>query len=590
MMAPPASIETLTGILQWQSAHHPQRTHVFLYEESGAVADVTFAQLAAGARRVAAGLQGVGIQAQDTVALMLPTGLDYLECFFGILFAGGIPVPIYPPARMSSIEDHLIRHAAILDNARTKALITFRQARPIATLLTAHVKRRCQVLDAQNLVRFEAEGVPVQTQTDDVALVQYTSGSTGQPKGVVLTNANLLANIRALGKRLNVDGNDVFVSWLPLYHDMGLIGTWLGSMCHSATFVLMSPLDFLRRPDRWLWAIHRHGGTISAAPNFAYELCLRRIKDRTIEGLNLQTLRYCGNGAERVAHTTIEQFESRFAAHGISPGTVQPVYGLAECSLGLTLPPAGRRVLTDSVARRELMDGHAVPAGSADPARVETLVSCGTPLDDHQVRVVDDTGRVLPERSVGQIEFRGPSATQGYLNNDAATKLLKRGDWLISGDFGYLHHGELYVTGRAKDVINRRGRNVWPFDLEVAVGEIDGVRQGCVAVVGLPDPVSGTEEVVVVAESRLRDSHSRTDLERRIRETAIGLLGFAPQRIVLVPVNTVPKTSSGKLRRAATAELLRSGTIGHARATWIQFARLVGGGVLSRLRRAANPG
>ncbi len=339
----------------------------------------------------------------------------------------------------------------------------------------------------------------------DIAFLQYTSGSTGSPKGVVLTHANLLANIRAMGRAAGVLPNDVFVSWLPLYHDMGLIGAWLGTLYHGVPLVVMSPTDFLGRPESWLWAMHRHRGTLSGAPNFAYEICATRLDDSRLAGLDLSSWRVAYNGSEPVSPDTVVRFNRRFAAYGFDPRAQAPVYGLAESAVGLTFPPLDRGVLIDRVDRRQLAiagDGTSGARGRCERAAHRLLRA---PPAGHEIRVVDAAGQECPERREGRIEFRGPSATSGYFRNPEATRRLFDDGWLDTGDLGYLAGGELYVTGRAKDIIIRGGQHIHPQEAEAAIGNLPGIRKGCVTLFGAPDPASGTEKVVVLAETRESD-------------------------------------------------------------------------------------
>lgn len=302
------------------------------------------------------------LQPRQAVALMLPTGRDYLAAFFGVMMADAIPVPIYPPARMAQIEDHLRRHARILSNAGAALIITFDQAKPVAVMLQAAVPELRAIVTPQEL-RTPAAAIRTRAQAGDIAFLQYTSGSTGDPKGVMLTHANLLANVRALGQAARAVQSDVFVSWLPLYHDMGLIGAWFGSLYHGMPLVLMSPLSFLARPALWLQAITHYGGTISTAPNFAYELCIRHVSDAVMAELDLSAWRLALNGAEPVSPATLERFAERFGHCGFKRQALTPVYGLAESSVGLAFPPLERGPRIDLVQRQALdRKRKAVPA------------------------------------------------------------------------------------------------------------------------------------------------------------------------------------------------------------------------------------
>jgi 1-acyl-sn-glycerol-3-phosphate acyltransferase len=583
--AEPYDAETLPEVLDWHARAHPDRTHIILQDDSGNESAITYADLRDGAERVAAGLLARELLPGQSVAIMLPTGRDYFFCFLGVVLAGGVPVPVYPPARPSQIEDHLRRHAGILSNALVAMLITVAEAKPVARLLQAQLEGVLSVVTPQELSGgARAQRLPL--RAENIALLQYTSGSTGTPKGTVLTHANLLTNIRAMGRALEVSSTDVFVSWLPLYHDMGLIGAWLGSLYHACPLVVMSPLTFLARPERWLWAIHKHRGTLSASPNFGYELCLRKIPDAAIAGLDLSSWRMAFNGAEPVSVETITRFAQRFGHYGLRPEAIAPVYGLAECSVGLAFPPPGRGPLIDSIKRGKFVrSGHAEPVGAgADALRV---VACGRPLPGHEVRVVDAAGHELGERMEGRLEFRGPSATSGYFRNPEQTRRLFHGDWLDSGDFAYLAEGDIFLTGRAKDVIIRAGRNIYPYELEEAVGDIPGIRKGCVAVFGSPDPVTGTERLVVLAETREAAAARQEALRERINALTLDILGMPADNIVLAPLHSVLKTSSGKIRRAACRELFEQGAQ-PARTVWWQVIRLAWAGVLPQLRRGVR--
>jgi 1-acyl-sn-glycerol-3-phosphate acyltransferase len=574
-------------LLQWHVQSHPERLYLYLHGEDDQVTEITYGNLFAGAAAVAAGLRARGLEPGQPVALMLPTGGEFFSSFYGILLAGGIPVPLYPPMRLSQIEDHLRRQVNILANAQASILITVPEAQRLARLLRSHVHALQSVLTVAELATDHKDFVPPPLRTQDIALLQYTSGSTGTPKGVMLTHANLLANIRIMGEVAKSTPADIFVSWLPLYHDMGLIGACLGSLYHTCPLVLMSPLSFLTRPERWLWAIHTHRGTLSAAPNFAYELCLHRIDERTIDGLDLSSWRLALNGAEPISPDTIRRFCERFARYGFRPEAVTPVYGLAECALGLGFPPPGRGLHLDRVKREPFQrSGRAEPASAEDPTALR-FVSCGQPLPGHQIRIVDATGYEAVERQVGRLQFKGPSATSGYFRNAEATRQLFDGDWLDSGDLAYIAGGEVYLTGRAKDLIIRAGRNIYPDELEEAIGNLPDIRKGCVAVFGSPDPASGTERLVVLAETRETDAAARDQLRRQVDGVVMDILGTSADDVVLAPPQTVLKTSSGKIRRADCRERYARGDLrGRPRAVWWQLTRLALTGALPQVRRA----
>jgi 1-acyl-sn-glycerol-3-phosphate acyltransferase len=587
----PVQAMTVTEVLDWHVRSHPARTHIYLYEDAEKVQEITYADLRAGAAAGAGGLQERGLQPGQAVAIMLPTCREFFESFYGVLLAGGIPVPIYPPLRRSQIEDHLRRQATILRNARVSILITVAEAQRVARLLGSQVEGLRHIVTVSDLAATRGAAAWPIVQAQDIAFLQYTSGSTGDPKGVILTHANLLANLRAMGQVAHTTSRDVCVSWLPLYHDMGLIGAWLGSLYYACPLVLMSPLTFLARPERWLWAIHTHRGTFSAAPNFAYELCLRKIEDRDIEGLDLSSWRMALNGAEPISPETVVRFCERFARYGFRAEAMAPVYGLAEASLGLAFSSPGRGAQIDRIAREPfLRSGRAVPAEDADASALR-FVACGQPLPGHQIRIVDATGYEVPERQVGRLEFRGPSVTSGYFRNPEETRRLFHGEWLDSGDLAYIARGEVYLTGRAKDLIIRAGRNIYPQELEEAIGDLPGIRKGCVAVFGSPDPVSGTERVIALAETRETEPTAMETLRGQVEATAMDLLGTPIDQVVLAPPYTVLKTSSGKIRRAASRERYERGRLAERqRAVWWQVTRLAFAGILPQLRRGVQQG
>jgi acyl carrier protein len=582
---------TLVEVLEWHTAQHPDRLHLtVLQDQAAVVGTLTYGELAARARNVARGLIAHDVVPDDRVALMLPTSLDFFVAFFGILYAGAIPVPIYPPMRLSQLEDHLRRQTGILRNAGCCLLITMPEGLWLASLLRPQVESLKAI---ESVTGLEALASPLDLHfpknPDSIALIQYTSGSTGDPKGVVLSHANLLANIRAMGAVMEASSADVLVSWLPLYHDMGLIGAFLGCLHFAAPLYAMSPLSFLVQPESWLWAIHRFRATFSASPNFGFELCLNKIADADLKGLNLSSLRMVVNGAEPISAQTLRRFIDRFGRYGFSADAMAPVYGLAECSVGLAFPPPGRGPVIDRISRDRLSrEGIAELAKLEDPRPLE-IVACGQPLPGHEIRIVDEAGHELGDRQEGRLEFRGPSATRGYFRNEAKTRELIRDGWHDSADRAYVAGGDVYITGRIKDIIIRAGRHLYPQEIEEAVAAIPGIRKGGVAVFGLIDPSSGTERVVVLAETRESDPAVRSELMARVHEMTTIISGTPPDEIVFAAPRTVPKTSSGKIRRSAAKEIYVSGHIGQRqRALRWQIVRLALSGALARMRRLAR--
>ncbi len=586
--AAPESARTWAEVLWRHAEVEPDRVQIHLLEgDSGQ--DITYAGLLETSLRVAAGLQARGLQPNETVAIMLPTSSDFFYSFFGVMLAGGIAVPIYPPARPDKIEEYVRRQVKILHNAEVRFLITWDRAKSVSNLMGLSLPSLQGVTSVTELERIGRDSGLRPNARDvnaaDIAFIQYTSGSTGDPKGVVLTQSNVLANVRGIGGAVKFRPDDVVVTWLPLYHDMGLIGSWLFSVYYGAPITVLSPLDFLARPERWLWALHDSGGSLCPAPNFAYELCARKIRDEALTGLDLSRWRIAINAGEAVLPETLKRFAQRFAPYGFRPEAYVPCYGLAECSVALTFPPIDRPPRIDVIDRRAYSrEGRAeqetaaaastATNGTGDPDLLR-FVANGTPLPGHEVQLVDDEGRVAGERVQGRILFRGPSRTPGYYRNPkASTAVIDAEGWMDSGDLGYWARGELFVTGRAKDLIIRAGHNIVPQEIEAATAEVKGVRRGCVAAFGSRDPRSGTERVVVVAETRETNAHERRRIKADIGHR-VAAAGVPPDRVVLAPPGAIPKTSSGKIRRQETKRLYEAGKLGGThRPAWVQIASL----------------
>ncbi|MFQ5589256.1 MAG: 1-acylglycerol-3-phosphate O-acyltransferase, partial [Nitrospiria bacterium] len=570
-------VRTLSEALIHHAEADPERPHIYLTTDHGTEETLSYQDLLSGATAIANGLRDKGLSRGETVSIMLPTGRTFFDTFFGVLLAGGVPVPIYPPFKPNQIEAYAARQENILKNAEAAYLITFQRVETVARLLRPRLSGLRAVLTPENL---SAGGQgetspPVLAAETDPALIQYTSGSTGNPKGVYLTHENLLANIRCMKKAMHISSADIGVSWLPLYHDMGLIGSWLFCLTHGIPISIMSPMTFLSRPEKWLWAIHRYGGTLSAAPNFAYEICATKLRDEVLQGLDLSSWRIALNGAEQISPETLKRFSARFAPYGFRPETHLPVYGMAEASVGLAFPPLERAPRIDRVSRTRFQkDGEAFPAKPAEASPL-AFVSCGLPLPEHEIRIVNESGAVLGERMEGHIEFRGPSCTSGYYRNLEKTASLFRGDWLVSGDLGYIADGELFITGRKKDVIIKGGRNLHPHEIEGVTAEVPGVRKGCIAAFGIPDKGLGTEKLVVVAETRSKTEAEQTALKADIHQRIFDEIGLPADVVCLVPPGAVLKTSSGKIARSACrAAYLKGELTKRPRRVSMQFTRL----------------
>lgn len=571
----PSNCQTLTDILRSYAEKEPQRIHIYLQDELGKEKIIRYGGLYEKALETAKGLQELGLLPRETVAIMLPTCEDFFYAFFGVLLAGGIPVPIYPPFRADRIEEYAKREAKILRNAEVRILISFTEVQTINKILRNFIPSLKAVTTVESLTNSNRSLSLSNLTGTDNALIQYTSGSTGDPKGVLLNHNNLLANIRVIGQAIEIKPTDVGVSWLPLYHDMGLIGAWLASLYFGNPIIIMSPISFLNHPERWLWAIHYHRATLSAGPNFAYELCVSKIDDQTIEGLDLSSWRLAFNGAEPIYPKTIKKFIRRFSYYGLKADTLYPVYGLAESSVALTFPPLHRPLRIDKVERDPFnQEQKAIPSQSTDKNYIE-FVSCGKPLPGHAVRIVDANGNEVSERVIGSLQFKGPSTMQGYYRNEKATKAIQNNGWWESGDLAYQADGEIFITGRKKDIIVKAGRNLYPQEIEEITAQVKGIRKGCVVAFGTVNPKQATEQLVVVAETREQRSPQQEKIVDEIIENISNAIGEPPDKVILVPPKSIPKTSSGKLQRSSTKELYLQGRLTKKQAPpWLQIMKL----------------
>jgi acyl-CoA synthetase (AMP-forming)/AMP-acid ligase II len=519
-------------------------------EHDGRLAQVSYRELLLTACRIGGALQARGCVPGDRVALVIPEVGAFIETFFGIVAAGLVPVPLCPPAQAGDLATFARQSRHILEAARARAVVTTADVAPL-------VDTCADVVLFDSLHAAAPLDAPATVPLESTALLQFTSGSTALPKGVVLSHGNIAANVAAILGPAGLDARegDVAVSWLPLYHDMGLIGMLLSSLYHPADAVIMSPVLFLKRPSAWLDAIAAYRGTVSFAPNFAYELCRRRVKTSQLDTLDLSRWRVAGCGAEPIRPDTLLQFADYFRPTGFDPRSFLPSYGLAEHSLAVTFARGGVHV--DVVdAERLVRDSRALPAvnGSASVR----VVRCGTPFPGHEIRIVDDNFNELPERQVGAIVARGPSVMQGYFDDPAATAEALRDGWLFTGDLGYLADGALHVCGRTKDLIIRQGRKYHPADIESSLADLQGVALSGVVVFAV-NHVEDADEVVAVLETRAGGRADDIDqaVRRRIRETA----GLEIDRVVITPPGTIPRTTSGKVRRAETRIRLEAGTL-----------------------------
>ena len=505
---------------------------------------ITCAELRDGAFAAARRLAGSGVGPGDAVVLLLPTGRDLVETFYGALAAGAIAVPLYPPAGARQLDASLANVRRVVDLTRPAKLVTLD---PLAGLLRDQpgIGDATDVVTAAELAAADPAEPSRRPRPDDLALIQFSSGSTGVPRGVALTHHNIVFNVRAFQAVVGMGPPDVAANWLPLYHDMGLIGTLIGTLVIQIPLALFSPLDFLRRPAMWLQTMSRYGANMSVAPQFAYNLCVRKVRDEELDGVDLSHVRLLLNGAEPTDVEECRRFEERFASAGLRRGVVTPCYGLAEHALAVSMAPP--RV---DIPVRRVED---VTAGSTGP-----------PLRGTEIRIVDPTGRDVADETIGQIALRSESVCAGYVTEGGIARATDADGWLRTGDLGFLAYGELFVVDRLKDVVIVQGRNLYPHDVEKEVARVPGVRRGRVAVFGVRSPEHGTEGLVVAPEVVLADADDPVRCAAAVRRRVVEGFGVAPHDVVLLPRGRIELTSSGKLRRHRIREEYEAGTIADA--------------------------
>ncbi|MEM6790113.1 MAG: fatty acyl-AMP ligase [Myxococcota bacterium] len=510
-------------------------------------------------RRRAAGLAARGLKKGDRIALILPEPDEFVLTFLGALAAGVVAVPMYPPQTMAKLEAYgnTLRH--VLGASDAGAVVVGESVREM--LAQQIMGSETPTLAPGELHVDEVPAsLPTTVTLDDLAFLQFTSGSTSRPKGVMVSFGNLAANARAIMfDGLEATPVDKGVSWLPLFHDMGLIGFVVAPLYAKVQVMLLPTTRFIRRPSMWLEAIDRFRGTITFAPNFAFALATRAVRASQAQDWDLSCMRALGCGAEPIQADVLRGFLDRFAAQGLAPTSILPSYGMAEATLAISFADLHGPLRTDVIDTEALKHGRAEPVAPDAPGRTE-LVSCGRAFPGHDVVVVADIdGAPAPERTVGEIWTRGPSCTAGYFDNPEASAETFSNGWLRTGDLGYLADGELYICGREKDLIILNGKNYYPQDIERIVSAVEGVRDDqCVAFSRL-DP-SGAEVAVVVAEGR-RAAVASDEVRDAIVAAVRQALGVTIDEVVFIPRGTLPKTSSGKVQRRAARQRLEAGSL-----------------------------
>jgi fatty-acyl-CoA synthase len=508
------------------------------------------------ARRRGACLLASGLHKGDRLALVIAEPHEFVLTFLGAVVAGIVPVPIYPRTSFKAKNAYVETVSHIVAAAGARGLVTLASTKPVVDEVLAHSPLE-RILVAEEFFRSEPGKVQwPSVQPADVCFLQFTSGSTSMPKGVVVTHANLVANAGAF---LGPDGldrcdEDVAITWLPLFHDMGLIGFVLGTILQDIPTVLLPTEAFARRPTMWMEAMSTYGGTITFAPNFAYSLVVKRSRDKDLEGLDLRKVRVTGCGAEPINPQVMRAFADRFAQVGFDKRAMMPSYGMAEATLAISFHPHGTDMVTDRVSAAAIQRNQAAPAREGEDS-VE-LVSCGPAFPGHRVKIVDEQGNELPERGVGEIVTMGPSVTAGYYGNSEASAQSYRDGWLHTGDLGYLAGGNIYVCGRIKDLIIIRGANFYPQDIEWTVSELPGVRRDNVVAFSVMH--DGEERLVVAAEGNSGDA---AELRKRIAAKIAETHALTTHHVAIARVGSLPKTSSGKVQRRRTKTLFERGEL-----------------------------
>lgn len=512
---------------------------------------VPYAELLDDVRRGAGYLRERGVGPGDRVLIVLPTSIDFLVTFFAAQWLGAIPVPSYPPPALERLETAIDRLVHIGNHSRSKVMVTTAQLRALLGDVAGRVKSMERVVVSDALTGGEPVNEPAPLSPDDPCFIQYTSGSTGMPKGVLLTHGNITSNVHAAGLALEVRRDDGIASWLPLYHDMGLIGGLLTPIYWRLPLALTSPLAFLSKPLRWLTMISETRSTMSPAPNFAYALAVKRTTKEERAKLDLSRWRIAMNGAEPVNARTVQEFADAFAECGFEREAIYPCYGLAEASVAVTFPKPGSPLRTKSVDRAAIADGYVV---EREGEGTMLLVGCGRPVPAHQVLVVDENGEPIERGEVGHIVVRGPSVMDGYFEDPEATAKVLQDGFLWTGDLGFQEDGALFVTGRAKDLIIVRGKNYYAEDVEQCLERVEGVRPGGSVVFAVYDEERAKDTVIAVCETKEKDQGVREKLAEHLTALVAETCGLPLEEIVLVSPGTIPKTSSGKKQRSLTRD------------------------------------
>ncbi|GAA3906610.1 fatty acyl-AMP ligase [Sphingomonas limnosediminicola] len=502
----------------------------------------------------------LGIKPGDRIALIAETGPEFAICFFGAVYAGAWPVPLPLPTSFGGREAYVDQLGVQLNSCDPALLLFPPELAEFCSAAAANAKVTSR--DWDSLAEIEpAAGELPKADPDDIAYLQYSSGSTRFPHGVAVTHRALLDNLRAHGIGLKVEDGDRVISWLPWYHDMGLVGCFLSPVAMQMSVDYLKTEDFARRPLAWLDMITRNPGTsVSYSPTFGYDICSRRMSSQTRaeDRFDLSRWRIAGNGADMIRPDVMQAFVDSFDAAGFEASAFCPSYGLAEATLAVSLMPPGEGIRLELVEENELSGG--LPGDDERPRRYRAVVNCGKPVTGMEVEIRGPAGEELPDRGIGKVYVRGLSVMHSYFRDEESTKACLSDDgWLDTGDMGYMSKGYIFIVGRAKDMIIINGRNHWPQDIEWAVEQLPGFKSGDIAAFAITGP-SGEETPAVLVHCRVSGNEERGRLRDEIRERVRAITGITPV-VELVPPRTLPRTSSGKLSRTKARNLYLSGEI-----------------------------
>jgi fatty-acyl-CoA synthase len=517
-----------------------------------------FSEMRADALASARRLIARGVRPQDRIALIAETGAEFAQLFFGIVYAGAWPVPLPLPTSFGGKESYIDQLVVQLESCDPLLLL---YPDELAEMAGAAARLRgVEPLGFGDFMVLPApDGDLPPASGDDICYLQYSSGSTRFPHGVAVTHHALLSNLAAHSHGMEVCATDRCISWLPWYHDMGLVGCFLSVVANQVSTDYLKTEDFARRPLAWLDLISRNEGTsISYSPTFGYDICARRMSSQTraSDRFDLSRWRLAGNGADMIRPDVMQEFVDAFAEAGFSPGAFLPSYGLAEATLAVTIMPPGEGIVVELVEETELSGGD---APQDRPQRFRAIVNCGKPALGMKVEIREEDGALLPEKAIGKVWTTGPSLMVGYFRDEESTAACMADGWLDTGDMGYLSDGYLYIVGRAKDMIIVNGKNHWPQDIEWAVEQLPGFKQGDIAAFAITTP-GGEETPAVLVHCRISDPQERARLRDEIRERVRSITGMNCV-IELVPPRTLPRTSSGKLSRSKARKLYLEGEI-----------------------------